>query len=409
VTKARVLVLGSGFAAFSFLRAIDLRWYDVTIVSPRNHFLFTPLLPSTAVGTIEFRSIIEPVRIAKGGVQYYQAACSGIDFAGQTVRCENALDDSVFTLPYDILVIGVGAANNTFNVPGVTEFAFFLKGVSDARAIRQRIIDCFERASTPGLPALDRKRLLHFVIVGGGPTGVEFAAELHDFIDEDLQGSFPLLVGEVRITLLEAMEQILNTFDTALSEYTMRHFQRQRINVVTGSSVVMVEETKVYLKDGSEIQYGLLVWSTGNAPQSLIRSLTLDKSNNHRLLVDEYLRLPAHHNVYALGDCATFPHQNIPATAQVAQQQGAYLARALNRAATRKHVGPFRAKDWGMLAYVGSNRALADLATVKGRGFTTFLFWRSAYLTRLVSWKNKILVLFDWFKTLVFGRDISRI
>jgi len=112
--------------------------------------------------------------------------------------------------------------------------------------------------------------------------------------------------------------------------------------------------------------------------------------------------------VYALGDCATIEDVNLPATSQVAQQEGMYLARALNRLAEGKPVKTFQYRHWGMLAYVGSNRALADLAAVKGRGFSTWLFWRSTYLTKLVSWKNKILVVFDWLKTLFFGRDISR-
>src|ERR1043166_7816962 len=199
--KQKLIVLGTGFAGFSLINDIDVNGYDVAIVSPRNHFLFTPLLPSTTVGTIEFRSIIESIRAARRDIQYYQADCRGIDPGQQSIRCEQVLDQATFTLHYDILVIAVGAAINTYGIPGVEEYAQFLKELSDARTIRQKIIDAFERASTPALPEAERKRLLHFVVVGGGPTGVEFAGEMHDFFVEDLCKIFPELMKDVCITL----------------------------------------------------------------------------------------------------------------------------------------------------------------------------------------------------------------
>ena len=408
--KKKVVVLGTGFGAFSFVKRLDTSLFDVTVVSPRNHFLFTPLLPSTTVGTIEFRSIIEPVRVAKPEARFYQAVCRSVDPVRKTISCEGILEKNVFEFPYDLLVIAVGSVVNTYGIPGVAEHALFLKDLADARAIRQRIIECFEQASQPGLSDEERKHLLRFVVVGGGPTGVEFAAEMHDFLTEDLQKSYPGLAGDqhiVRITLLEAAEQILNSFDAVLSAYTMRLFQRQRIEVRTGSLVTKVEKNRIRLKDGTVIPCGLIVWSTGVGATPLIRDLSFEKDRD-RLVTDDFLRTLSSESIYALGDCATIRGKNLPATAQVAQQQGTYLAKALGRIARGRAVPEFRYKHLGMLAYVGSNRALADLSSFKGRGFSTWLFWRSAYLTRLVSLKNKILVAFDWGKAFVFGRDISR-
>ncbi|MBI4546671.1 MAG: FAD-dependent oxidoreductase [Ignavibacteriae bacterium] len=407
-SKATLVVLGTGFAAFSLIKEIDVDAYEVTVVSPRNHFLFTPLLPSTTVGTIEFRSIIEPIRTARERIQFYQAWCTDIDIQKRTIQCQHALDKTMFILPYDILVIAVGATNNTYGIPGVEQNALFLKELADARAIRQRIIECFERASIPELSEERRKRLLHFLIVGGGPTGIEFAAEMHDFLVEDLREIFPSLIDDVRITILEAAEHILSTFDATLSAYTIKHFERQKIEVLTKSGVVKVDAEQVFLQDGSTVPYGLLIWSTGIGSTLLVQSLAVLKDKHARIVVDQYLRIQGFTNLYALGDCATFHDRMLPATAQVAQQEGRYVARALNRLAKGKQLEPFRYKDWGMLAYIGSHRALADLAAVKGRGFATWLFWRSVYLTRLVSFKNKILVVLDWMKTLIFGRDISR-
>ncbi len=408
--RPKLVVLGTGFAAFSFLHHIDFRRYEVCVVSPRNHFLFTPLLPSTTVGTLEFRSIIEPIRALqrRGAIQFFQAQAVELDPQTRLITCEGAFDHTRFLLSYNLLVIAVGAVSKTFGIPGVTEHALFLKELPDARAIRQRIIENFERAATPLTAPDERARLLHFVVVGGGPTGVEFAAELHDFLEGDLRRSFPELAAEARITLLEASKGILNVFDEKLGAYTLRRFQRARIEVRTQTLVKAVHERGVQLADGSEIQAGLVVWSTGIGPTPLVQALPFPKDRAGRLTTDAYFAVDPDRDIFAIGDCATRMGDQLPATAQVAQQEGEYLAKLLNRRARGRALCEFRYRHMGMLAYIGDRRALADSRLVKGHGYFTWLFWRSAYLTKLVSWKNKTLVLFDWFKTSLFGRDISR-
>jgi len=407
--KLRLVVLGSGFAGFSLLKQIDTNIFDVTAVSPRNYFLFTPLLPSTTVGTIGFRSIIEPIRHVSPDVRYYHARCTYIDVKGKNIACEGEGDRGQFTLPYDILVIAIGAVSNTYGIPGVIEHALFLKDIRDAQLIRRRLIECFEQAARPGVTPDDRRRLLHFVVVGGGPTGVEVTAEMHDFLRQDLEEVFPDLAPHVTITLLEAADQILNAFDEELRAYTTRLFQRRRIQVCTGSLVVRVDKHTIFLGNGTEIPYGLAVWSTGIGPTELARTLPFPKDRDFCILTDEYFRVHGTESIYAIGDCALVGGKNLPATAQVAQQQGRFLARHLKGVKRGKPLQAFRYRHYGMLAYVGGRKALADLESFKGRGFSTWLFWRSAYLTRLVSLKNKLLVLFDWFITFIFGRDISRL
>ena len=406
--KPTLIILGTGFAGYSLLKRIDARLFNIVVVSPRNHFLFTPLLPSTTVGTVEFRSIIESVRIARPDVLYYQAFAKSLDAKKKTLRCQGALDKKIFTLPYDYLVIAVGARSTTYGVPGVLKHALFLKEVSDARAIRQRIIECFELAARPTISREERKRLLHFVVVGGGPTGVEFAAEMHDFVTDDLRRTYRDLMDDVHITVLEAGDHILNTFDAVLSNYTTRFFKRQQIEVRTRSMVRKIESKRILLANRQSVPYGLVVWSTGIGPTPFLQSLSLRKDKASRLVVDDFFRVKETSQLFAIGDCSSVAGEDYPATAQVAQQEGTYLARALERRVRGLPVEPFRYKNYGMLAYVGSGRALADLSAVKGRGFLAWLFWRSVYITRLVGIKNKILVLFDWAKTFLFGRDISR-
>ena len=405
--KKNIIVLGSGFAAFSFLKKLNKNLFYVTVVSKRNHFLFTPLLPQTTVGTIEFRSIIEPVR-NQHKIQFIQAECKTIDSDNNFIVCEDIDTKKTFILNFDILVIAVGEVTNTYKIPGVSENALFLKELSDARNIRNRVIDCFENASLPGLSKAEKQKFLTFVVCGGGPTGVEFVAELHDFI-EDVKKKYGNIAKLVSIYLIEAKENILSSFDETLSRYTMKIFRRKKIIIKTSSYVTSVTNDQIILNDSTTIEYGLLVWATGNSPTSLIKNSHFQKSGNGKILVDRYLRVKKDvskfcDNIFAIGDCATIENQELPATAQIAQQQGYFLAKCFNNP---KAINEFIPRKFGMLAYIGDNKALADTTFFKSSCFLTFLFWRTVYLTKLVSLKNKILVLFDWFKTILWGRDIS--
>jgi NADH dehydrogenase FAD-containing subunit len=408
--KKRVVVLGTGWGGFRFVKDVDKRFWDVTVVSPRNHFIFTPLLPSTTVGTLEFRAIIEPIRTVNNN--FIQAYCRDIKSEENRIVCEDHWTGTKFNIDYDYLVLAVGAESNTFNTPGVKENCCFLKQVSDSRKIRERIIMCFEEASAPYCPKEDRERLLSFAVVGGGPTSVEFAAELHDFIISDVRRFFPNInIDEIKINLIEASEHILGTFDNTLSSYTEKHFQRQKINLLLKSRVKEVKPGELHLVDGRVIPFGLCVWSTGNAPNELIRSLNWHKEDRSgRLLVDNRLRVLEKSNIFAIGDCAVIKEVQLPQTAQCAQQEGKYLVglfKQLQKGNTIENIKPFIYYNQGMLAYIGENKALANVYKYKNKGFFTFIFWRSAYLTKLVSIRNKILVPMYWFKTLVFGRDIS--
>lgn len=405
--RPSLLILGTGFAAFSLLKDVDVERYQVTIVAPRNHFLFTPLLPSTTVGTVEFRSIMEPIRVARKGIRFHQGYCEEIDVENKIAHCKGKFKSTPFEVKYDKLVIAVGAANNTFGIPGVEEHAHFLKETSDARKIRQEIIQCFERASKPGRPTRDFEWLLHFVVVGGGPTGVEFAAELHDFLNDDLSKWFPDLMPYVNITLVEAQDKILTAFDASLQDYTRKRFSRQRIRLRTNAAVREVAHHKLILADGDEISYGLLVWSTGNTATDFVQKLPFEKIRG-RLVVDEQLRVPGADGVFSAGDCSVTPAEPLPQTAQAAQQEGKYLAKLLNDEVRGIEYTEFHYKHMGMMVYVGDKKALADMKNIKGKGFATWIFWRSAYFTKLMSWKNKTLVFFDWVRTWVFGRDISQ-
>lgn len=401
-------MLGSGFGGFSLLSRLDARDWDATLLSPRNYFLFTPLLPSAASGSVEFRSILEPTRRRLRGVRVIEGLAESVDWEARQVHCVGAVGGERFTLPYDHLVISVGAAVGDYGVPGVREHALKLASVEDARAVRRGVLEQFARAEVPGLAPEEMRQRLTFVVCGGGPTGVEIAAEIDDLIDEELHASYPELVSQARVVLVEALERLLTSFDEALSDYTRRHFLHSGIEVRTKARVKVIERDRVVLEDGEVIPCGLVLWAGGNAPVPFIAGMGEALDRRKRLVVDGCLRVPGRENVYALGDCAAAGDPALPATAQVAQQQGAYLARALKRLRHGQPAEPFRFKASGMLAYIGGGEALADLPQVKWSGRGAWLFWRSVYLTKLVSPANKIKVLFDWIKARLFGRDLSR-
>ncbi|PFH53467.1 hypothetical protein AMATHDRAFT_54546 [Amanita thiersii Skay4041] len=435
--KQRLVILGSGWGGYEILRGIDKKRWDVTVVSPITYFNFTPLLASTAVGTLEFRCAIEPVRRYTPGVTYYQAWCDDIDFTRKTLLCMPAtrrvisatasattIDEAahvqppipetgsaVFPLRYDKLVIAVGAYSQTFNIPGVKEHAHFLKDVKDARGVRTRLLECFEQANQPTISDTDRRNLLNFCIVGGGPTGVEFAAELYDLIHTDIHRHYPHLAKLTKITIYDVAPSILGTFDKSLVQYAEKTFSREGISILTRHHVERVEPGKLIVKEVGEVPFGLLVWTTGLAPNPLISTITAvkkDEAADRCLSTNQHMNVimndgTVNHDVWAIGDSARIDGEPLPATAQVANQQGRYLFSKLNKLAKDQATPePFSFQNLGSLAYVGNWKAIYDRPGGEGfmskeSGRVAWLLWRSAYFTMTLSLRNKILVPTYWF------------
>jgi len=272
--KEAVVVLGTGWAAYRFMQSVDYSRFDVKVVSPRNHFLFTPLLCSTAVGTLPFRSIMEPIRTASKPLRYFQAKAMNVDTDQKVVHCVGELNQEEFDLSYDRLVIACGARNATFGVPGVSENALFMKQLDHARQVRNRIIACFETASMPTCTPEERARILTFVVVGGGPTAIELCAELSDFLWEDLVRAYPEVpLDQVKVEVLEGSPQILSMFEKSLVARAVRNLKRQGVQIHTNSAVTKVTDRHVELADGQRIPYGCLIWAAGIGPVPLIDTL----------------------------------------------------------------------------------------------------------------------------------------
>ncbi|KAK3340939.1 hypothetical protein B0H65DRAFT_276525 [Neurospora tetraspora] len=466
-SKKTLVVLGTGWGSVSLLKKLDTEHYNVIVISPRNYFLFTPLLPSCTTGLIEHRSIMEPIRTilrhTKANVKFYEAEASSVDPERKVVRVLDTSEirgDVIETeIPYDMLVVGVGAENATFGIPGVREHTCFLKEIGDAQRIRKKIMDCVETAAFKGQSQEEIDRLLHMVVVGGGPTGVEFAGELQDFFEEDIKKLIPDIADRFRVTLIEALPNVLPSFSKQLIEYTESTFKEEKIDIMTKTMVKKVTEKTVEAEinkpDGTRekitLPYGLLVWATGNAVRPVVKDLMdripAQKDSRRGLAVNEYLVVQGTRDIWAVGDCAVAGYAP---TAQVAAQEGNFLAGLFNNMARTevleqrvrelsgslnlepgnaadiskeieeherqlrriKDIKPFHYSHQGSLAYIGSEKAVADVSWFNGNfasgGSLTFLFWRSAYLSMCFSTRNRLLVINDWVKSKLFGRDVSR-
>merc|ERR1712241_1079110 len=224
-----------------------------------------------------------------------------------------------FEVEYDKLILAMGTKSNTFGVPGIASVeealehsdsgtnkhnVFFLKQLENARAVRNRIIECCERASSPFISEEEKKRLLTFLVVGGGPTSIEFTSELYDFLHNDVTCWYPDLASLYSVVLIEAGKNLLGSFDGSLSNYVERLFQKRKIITMTGETVSRVNYNSVTTGSGKEVKFGVCVWSTGNTALDMVRSLGLSLSRDGRILVDEKLRVAGVDDVFALGDCA---------------------------------------------------------------------------------------------------------
>lgn len=412
-----------------------------------------------------------------------EATATEIDPESKVVTCEsvvcdgNSCDIEDFKIEYDRLVVTVGAQTNTFGIPGVREYCCFLKQVEDARRIRTAIVNCFERANLPSLTDEEREEVLTIAVIGAGPTGIEFAAELRDFVEQDGPKYYPNLLKHVRIKVIEASSSVLAPFDKALQEEAIRVMGRsveiddpdvrssiperfRLVELMLDQSVKEVTESSIFLNSGKKVDYGLAVWAAGNGPLpitlQMVEALGKEQADGQdiargRLAIDQWLRVAGGKgDILAFGDCTCITEGQLPATAQVAAQQGEYLAKLLNKKfdfnpeqvdgitppptkieatttslsdtvanlatiSNGEYAKPFQFLDLGILAYTGGGSALAQVKaapaapTIKGTGKIGNTVWRSVYLSKQVSWRNRVLVLNDWIKRQLFGRDITRV
>ena len=424
----RVVIVGGGFAGLYTAMHLDRllgyhRDLHVTVIDRRNYFLFPPLLPSVATGAIETRQVTYPFRriFEATNVLFKKGNVERIDLEARVVHATADIDDDPQTgaptvirsqTPYDYLVLSPGSDTQTFNTPGAREHAFFMRELGDAIAVRNQVIGCFERAARDDDPQR-RRELLCFVIVGGGPTGVELASEVRELIDHVLMRRYPEIEpDEVVVALIQSAEQVLPGWHASIVAAAAKQLATIGVKVMLRRKVVGITPFAVTLDHNEKLDSRTCVWCAGVKPSPLISAcggLTPHKSG--RVEVDVDLRVKGSENVFVLGDASLCMHEGkpLPPLGQVAFQHGQHTAGNLARLVAGKPTKPFHYFNYGALVSVGDRFAAVELLGVRLSGTLAWFIWRSLYLMKLVGFGNRVRVVLDWTLDLLLERSISQI
>jgi NADH dehydrogenase len=413
---AHIVILGGGFGGMATARALErlLRPEEatVTVVSRENFSLFTPMLPEVSSGNLEARHVATPVRAQLRRAQFVLGEVRGIDLAAKTVDVEHVLAHLPRTLHYDQLVLALGSVTSTFNLPGVAEHALPLKTLEDADRLRNHVIAALELADVATDPEV-RKRLLTFIFVGGGFTGVEAAGEMLDFFRSSVRFYRSIDPAEVEIYLIEGGRKLLPELQAGMGEYSAKALEKRGVRVLLDTFVAGADDDGLMLKDGRRLSAGTIVWSAGVRPSPLIAELPLPHGRGGSVIVGRDMAVPGFPGVWAIGDCASIPSPDgatFAATAQHAIREGPALAANIVATLRGRPTTPFHYESLGMMASLGARTGVAGL---RGKflltGFLAWFLWRSYYLARLPGLDRQFRVAVDWTLGLIFPRDIAEL
>jgi NADH dehydrogenase len=417
--EKKVLVLGGGFGGYTAAKDLcdlikDRDDIGVLVLAKNNFFTFWPMVPGIVSSDIDARNVAQPLRRAliNAGASFRRAEAKKLDLERKVVVADGEIE-----FPYDHIVIALGGLPNFFGIPGVEEHSLQMRGVEDAERIRNRVIERFEEVSLIREEVPQSK--LTFVVIGGGATGVETAAEIHSLVHENLAPDYPNIdPHRVRIVLLEALPHILPELDPALRRAARARMVNQRIEVMTNAMAEEITADCVKLKGGRNIATENVIWTAGNRPNIGIEAGELPVDERTGIRVDRYLRVQGHPNVWSIGDCASVPDiraqedgKIIPPTAQAAVQQGHVVAH--NILATIEDRGDelreFEYRPLGQLVELGSDFAVNEVMGVRFTGLMAAVFWRMAYLVRLNSPQSKARVAADWILGLFLRPAVTQI
>jgi NADH dehydrogenase len=395
--RKQVVVIGGGFGGLAVTRALAREAVQVTLVDRRNHHLFQPLLYQVAMAGLSPAEIAVPIRSVlrrQKNARVLLAEAMRIDTAARQVFLREAPP-----LAYDFLVVATGALTSYFGHEEWRSVAPGLKDIEDAVEIRRRVLLAFEAAEREPEPEL-RRRHLTFVVIGGGPTGVELAGAIAELASYVLARDFRAINPEdTRVVLLEGGPRILNTFAPQLSDRASRSLGDMGVEVRTHAQVTRIDEEGVLL--GSErIQAGTVLWAAGVAAAPLPTDLPAPVDRTGRVLVEQDCSLPGHPEIFCIGDAAAFlpkiGNDPLPGVSAVAMQQGRFVARQIDRRIDARPPQTFVYRDKGSMATIGRSRAVAQLSKVRLSGFIAWLTWLLVHIYYLVDFRNRTIVIINW-------------
>jgi NADH:quinone reductase (non-electrogenic) len=390
-TRPHVVIVGGGFGGLNAAKTLATRPVDVTLIDRENYHLFQPLLYQVATAGLSPGDIAQPIRAVlrrHQNVQVLLGEVVGIDTGERRVELADGKE-----IGYDYLILATGSRHSYFGHDEWEPVAPGLKSLGDALEMRRRVLAAFESAETEEDPAR-QSALLTFVVVGGGPTGVELAGALAEFGKHTIAGDFRRIEPRSsRVVLIERGPRVLPTFPTSLSTRAEQSLRQLGVEVRTGEAVTAVDSEGVIV-EGERIAAATVLWAAGNAASPLGRMLGVPLDRVGRVQVESDLTVPGHPEVYVVGDLATVP--GIPGVAQGAMQMGRAAARNVWRTIQREPRQPFRYKDKGNLATIGRNSAVADLGVLRLWGSLAWLIWGAVHIYYLIGFENRLLVVIQW-------------
>jgi NADH dehydrogenase len=408
-----VLVLGGGFAGVWCAQRLEKllpKAASITLVSTDNYFEFQPLLPEVVGGSLEPSHVISPLRHLLRRTHVVRGLVERIDPGNLTVGVRVPDHEQLMQFRGAQTVLALGAVVDVSRIPGMAEHAFMMKRLADALRLRQAIVDRLDRATLTDDADL-RRALLTFVVVGGGFSGVETAAEILDLV-ANARRFYPRLNGaESRVLCMHSGDELLPELDPRLGAFARANLGKRGMEIRMNARVRAVSGEVVYLTDGSTIATRTVVCTIGNAPHPVLQPLGLP-SDRGRITTDEFLRVPDRPGLWAVGDCAHTPDGHggtAPPTAQFAVRQGVVVAGNVARTIAKKPLQVFRHRSLGQLASLGHQTAVALIGRVRISGFVAWWLWRTIYLAKLPRFLRKLQVVIDWTLRLLFPRDIDSI
>lgn len=394
-SRPRIVIVGAGFGGLWAAKALGRKPVDVQMIDRNNYHAFWPLLYQIGAAEIEATEIAYPVRsIVRDfpNVRFRVAEATSIDPERKVIHASG--DE----MPYDYLILALGSSSHFLNIPGADRYSFPLNTMEDGMQLRNRILSRFELAIREK-DAEARRRLLTFVITGGGPTGVEFAGAVMELIQRPLKKDFPELdFDEVSVVLLEAVDRLLTGFEESLGSYAHERLKRMGVDVRLGSMVEEITPDRVKLKGGSDIPTETVIWTAGVRGAPLAERWGLPVTRKGTVEVERTLQVRGHPDIYVVGDLAHLVQRDepLPMVAPVATQQGKVAAANILRRARDEEQEEFTYDDPGMMATVGRNKAVAQIRGRKFTGFPAWLLWVGVHVANLIGFRNKVLVLINW-------------
>ncbi|WP_016753634.1 NAD(P)/FAD-dependent oxidoreductase [Leptospira santarosai] len=407
--KRKVVVIGAGFGGLQAIKKLsrnnDL---EITVIDKKNHHLFQPLLYQVATAVLSPADIAIPIRSLVGersNVTVVLGEATKVDLAAKTVYYQNTSTN------YDYLILSAGARSSYFGNDHWEKYTIGLKNLKDALKIRHKLLISFEKAELSGDPEVV-KALLNYVIIGGGPTGVELAGSIAELSHQIIRDEFHTIDPALsKITLIEAAPRLLTTFDVSLGEFTKKRLESRGVEVLTGARVIDIDERGVQL-EGKMIPTQTVIWAAGVQANSIASTLgaTLDRSG--RVSVNEFCNIEGHPEVFVIGDIANYSkglERPLPGVSPVAMQQGRYVAALIQGDLKNKKRKPFRYVDKGSMATIGRTDAVAQMGVLRMKGLFGWFAWLFVHLFYQVGFKNKITILITWVWSYIAFRAEARV